>query len=114
MNIIKENADFQKVMKNGKWYTSECLTIYVLKNDIIDNKVGVAVGKKAGKSVVRNRIKRLIRESYRLNENTIQQGFDIVIVWRSSVDFTKISFENIQNSLLKCLNKAELLNNREK
>ncbi len=113
MNIIKENSDFQKVMKSGKWYTSECLTVYILENNVNNNRVGVAVGKKAGKSVVRNRIKRLIRESYRLNEYAINQGFDIIIVWRSSSDSSKILFENIQKNLLKCLNKAELLKNEE-
>ena len=113
MNIIKENSDFQKIMKNGKWYTSECLTVYILENNVNSNRVGVAVGKKAGKSVVRNRIKRLIRESYRLNETTMKQGFDCIIVWRSSVDSKNAIFENIQKSLLKCLNKAELMNNKE-
>ena len=113
MNVIKDSSDFQKVMKTGKWYTSECLTIYLLENSINMNRVGVAVGKKAGKSVVRNRIKRLIRESYRLNANTIKQGFDIIIVWRSSTDSSKILFDNIQKSLFKCLNKAELMNNIE-
>ena len=113
MNIIKENSDFQKVMKNGKWYTSECLTVYILSNNLNSNRIGVAVGKKAGKSVVRNRIKRLIRESYRLNESAINQGIDIIIVWRSSTESSKITFENIQTSLLKCLNRAELMNNKE-
>lgn len=109
MNIIKENSDFQKVMKNGKWYASECLTIYVLENALNINRVGVAVGKKAGKSVVRNRIKRLIRENYRIRENAIKQGFDVLIVWRSNTELSKITFDNIQISLLKCLKKAELL-----
>ena len=113
MNIIKENSDFQNVMKKGKWYTSECLTVYLLENKLNSNRIGVAVGKKAGKSVVRNRIKRLIRESYRLNENNIKQGFDIIIVWRSSTDSANIVFENIQKCLFKCLNRAELMNNKE-
>ena len=113
MNIIKENSGFQKIMKNGKWYSSECLTVYVLENALNINRVGVAVGKKAGKSVVRNRIKRLIRENFRIEENNIKQGFDIIIVWRSSTELDKITFDNIQNSLFKCLKKAELLKNTE-
>ncbi len=113
MNIIKENSDFQKIMKNGKWYSSECLTIYVLENALNINRVGVAVGKKAGKSVVRNRIKRLIRENYRLKENDVKQGLDIIIVWRSSTESSKMTFDDIQNSLFKCLRKAELLRDRD-
>lgn len=109
MNIIKENTEFQKVLKSGKWFGGECLVIYVLTNNQKENRVGVAVGKKAGKSVVRNRIKRLIRETYRLNEENIQKGFDIVIVWRSSSNIDKINFDDVQKSLLKCLNKADLI-----
>ena len=109
MNIIKENSDFQKVMKNGKWYTSECLTVYILSNNLNSNRIGVAVGKKAGKSVVRNRLKRLIRETYRLNEKQIVKGIDIVIVWRSSTNIDNVNFDVVQKSLLKCLNKANLI-----
>ena len=113
MNRIKESSDFQKVMKNGKWYASECLTVYILENNINSNRVGVAVGKKAGKSVVRNRIKRLIREAYRLTESKLQVGFDIIIVWRSSTDSSKILFDNVQKSLLKSLNKSALINKED-
>lgn len=110
MNIIKENTEFQKVLKSGKWFGAECVVIYVLPNNKEENRIGVAVGKKAGKSVVRNRLKRLIREAYRLNKEQIAGGFDIVIVWRSSTNIDNINFDIVQKSLLKCLNKANLIN----
>lgn len=109
MNIIKENTEFQKVLKSGKWFGAECVVIYVLPNGREENRIGVAVGKKAGKSVVRNRLKRLIRESYRLNEEQIEKGLDMVIVWRSSTNVDNINFDIVQKSLLKCLNKANLM-----
>lgn len=109
MVVIKENTEFQKVIKSGKWFGSECLVIYVLPNDKEENRIGVAVGKKAGKSVARNRIKRLIRETYRLNEEQIEKGLDIVIVWKSSTNIDNINFDVVQKSLLKCLNKANLM-----
>ncbi len=109
MNIIKENSEFQKVLKSGKWFSSECLVIYVSENEKDENRVGVAVGKKAGKSVVRNRIKRLIREAYRLNEEKLEKSFDIIILWRSSTSIDNTNFDNVQKSLLKCLGKANLI-----
>ena len=109
MNIIKENAEFQRVLKSGKWFSSEYLVLYILNNNKNEKRIGVAVGKKAGKSVVRNRIKRLIREAYRLNEDKIEDGLDIVIVWRSSANVENVNFDEVQKSLLKCLNKADLM-----
>ena len=109
MNIIKENTEFQKVLKSGKWFGAECVVIYVLPNNKEENRIGVAVGKKAGKSVVRNRLKRLIREAYRLNEEKIKKGLDIIIVWRSSNNIDNVNFDIVQKSLLKCLNKANLI-----
>ena len=109
MVVIKENTEFQKVLKSGKWFGAECLVIYVLPNYREENRIGVAVGKKAGKSVVRNRLKRLIREAYRLIEEQLESGFDIVIVWKSSANIDNVNFDVVQKSLLKCLNKANLM-----
>ena len=57
----------------------------------------------------RNRIRRVIREAYRQNQNNILKGNDIVIVWRNVIEYEKVNLENIQNDLLKCLKKAEIL-----
>ena len=109
MNRIKENTEFQRVLKNGKWFSSECVVMYVLPNNKEEHRIGVAVGKKAGKSVVRNRLKRLIREAYRLNSEQIENGLDIVIVWKNSANVENVNFDIVQKSLLKCLNKANLI-----
>lgn len=73
---VKKKNDFEKVYSSGKvLYSSELLikSIYTINPDenFVGVKVGVAVSKKAGKAVWRNRIKRLIKESYRLNKNSI-------------------------------------------
>ena len=56
--------------------------MYILKNDIDKNRVGISVSKKIGNSIVRHRLTRLIRESYRLNEERFFCGYDIVIIAR--------------------------------
>ena len=73
---LKKNHDFQKVYKNGTSKGNRYLVMYVLKNQYMKNRLGISVSKKVGNSVVRHRLTRLIRESYRLNE----EKFDILIL----------------------------------
>jgi ribonuclease P protein component len=95
---LKNNKDFQVVYKNGKSFANRHLVMYVLENSLGKNRIGISVSKKVGNSVVRHRLTRLIRESYRLNDEKFQIGLDIVIVAR--VAAKEKGFIDIQNSLL--------------
>ena len=79
---LKKNRDFQKVYRNGTSKGNRYLVMYVLKNQYMKNRLGISVSKKVGNSVVRHRLTRLIRESYRLNEAEFENGLDIVVVAR--------------------------------
>ena len=79
---LKKNQDFQKVYRNGTSKGNRYLVMYVLKNQYMKNRLGISVSKKVGNSVVRHRLTRLIRESYRLNEAEFENGLDIVVVAR--------------------------------
>ena len=86
---LKKNRDFQIVYKKGKSFANKYLVMYVLKNnDRLNkeemNRLGISVSKKVGNSVVRHRLTRLIRESYRLQESRFQRGLDIVVICRAS------------------------------
>lgn len=81
---LKKNQDFQKVYRNGKSYANKYLVMYVLENDLQKNRIGVSVSKKVGNSVVRHRLARLIRESFRLNGDKFQSGLDIVVIARNT------------------------------
>lgn len=110
MNIIKKSTEFQHTFKAGSWYSADILMTYILKNNLEFNRVGVAVGKKVfNRSTKRNRIKRLLREAYRLNEKTLKTGYDIVIVFKSGIEYSSITFEMVNANLVKCFNKANLL-----
>ena len=70
---LKKNRDFQQVYKRGTSKANRYLVMYVLHNQHMMNRLGISVSKKVGNSVVRHRLTRLIRESYRLNEEKFEQ-----------------------------------------
>lgn len=95
---IKSNSDFRNVYNNGKSYANKYLVMYVQNNQLNRNRIGISVSKKVGNSVVRHRITRLVRESYRLNENMFNSGLDIVVVARAGAKSK--SYKEICNALI--------------
>ena len=95
---LKKNMEFQNVYKNGKSYANKYLVMYVLKNDLNKNRIGISVSKKVGNSVIRHRITRLIRESYRLQEDVFNSSLDIVVIARSSA--REVGYKEIESALL--------------
>ncbi|MCC8045153.1 MAG: ribonuclease P protein component [Clostridiales bacterium] len=95
---LKKYGDFQRVYRKGKSYANKNLVMYVLKQDTQENHIGISVSKKVGNSVVRHRIMRLVRESYRLNESGFEKGLDVVVVARPAVKDK--SFQEVESSLL--------------
>ena len=80
---VNKKVDFSKVYKCGKSYANRYLVMYILKNELNFNRLGMSVSKRVGNSVVRHRITRLIRESFRLNDGALKKGYDIVVVARA-------------------------------
>lgn len=107
--IIKKNSEFKNILKNGNYYKNELLEIFILKNNTNINKLGVAVSKKTAKSVKRNRIKRLIKENYRLMEDELKPGFNIIILWNKKQDIKLANFNNIKQDMYNIFNKMNLL-----
>ena len=95
---LKKNRDFQNVYRNGKSYANKYLVMYVLENNSEINRIGISVSKKVGNSVVRHRLTRLLRESYRLHENIFNSGLDIVVVVRKSA--AEVGYAEIESALL--------------
>ena len=95
---LKKNADFQKVYKMGRSYANRLLVMYVLKNGGNKNRLGISVSKKVGNSVIRHRITRLIRESYRLQEDMFNSGLDIVVIAR--VNARNAGYHEVESAIL--------------
>ena len=95
---LKKYGDFQRVYKKGKSYANKYLIVYILEQDTQKNRIGISVSKKVGNSVVRHRITRLIRESYRLNEKRFVSGLDVVVIARPGAKGR--NFFEIESALL--------------
>ena len=95
---LKKNRDFQNVYRNGISYANRYFVMYVLENHLGRNRLGISVSKKVGNSVIRHRITRLIRESYRLQEILFQRGFDIVVITRVSAK--NITYHETEKALI--------------
>ena len=95
---LKKNMDFQNVYKNGKSYANKYLVMYVIENNLNKNRIGISVSKKVGNSVIRHRITRLIRESYRLQEEMFNSSLDIVVIARGSAK--EVGYKEIESALL--------------
>ena len=94
---LKRNSDFQRGYREGKSYANRYLVLYVLQNQTERNRLGISVSKKVGNSVVRHRMARLIRESYRLQEDMFNSGLDIVVIARGTA--RDASFHQISSAL---------------
>ena len=79
---LKKPDDFRRVYRSGRSRANHLLVMYVRKNECGRNRLGISVSKKVGNSVVRHRLTRLIRESYRLSEDRYDTGLDIVVIAR--------------------------------
>ena len=84
--------------------------MYVLGNNNEKNRFGISVSKKVGNSVIRHRITRLIRESYRLHENIFNSGLDIVVIARNNA--SSVSYFEIESALLHLAKLHQILTDR--
>lgn len=104
---LRNTRQFNFVYKRGKSIVNKYIVMYYNKNDLGYNQVGFSVSKKVGKAVVRNHVKRLMKESFRLNSEKIKNGYDIVFVAR--VRLNSSSFNEVLKAMQYCFKNAKLL-----
>ena len=95
---LKNYREFSQVYNHRESLANKYLVMYILPNDRMYSRIGISVSKKVGNSVIRHRIVRLIRESYRLNKDKIKTGFDIVVIARNTAKGK--NFQEIESAFL--------------
>ena len=103
---LKLNHIFQRLYRTAG-YANGHLVLYARKNHTGKNRVGITVSKKLGHAVVRNRVRRRLREVYRLNEERFSSGWDIVVVARTRA--IHCDFSELIRSYLSLAQKAGIL-----
>ena len=104
---MKENSLFRRLYARGKSAANSYLVIYCRKNGGNENRIGYTVSKKLGHAVVRNRVRRRLREIYRLNAHKFRSGYDIVVVARGRA--VEASFQQLTGAYLALADKLRLL-----
>lgn len=104
---LKKDTDFRYVYKNGKSFANRFLVAYIHKNNLNLNRVGFSVSKKVGKAVMRNKIRRYLKENFILINNNITIGYDIIFIAR--VASKESDFKIIKNSMTNLVKKCSIL-----
>ena len=104
---LKLNHEFRRLYAKGRSAVSPTLVIYMRRTKRSVNRVGFTVTVKLGKAVVRNRVRRRLREIYRLNETKLLRGVDMIVVARGRS--TTAAYRELERDYLCCCQKLGLL-----
>ncbi|KMT58274.1 ribonuclease P protein component [Paenilisteria newyorkensis] len=110
---IKKDDEFQRVFKKGKSFANRQFVVYIFKReDLAHFRIGLSVSKKIGNAVVRNRIKRCIRQSFHELNEQIDSGYDYIIIARKPA--ANMDFHEIKKSLMHVLKLSRVLKQPQK
>ena len=105
--IFRGKNDFNAVHNRGKSFANHALVVLIVNDEQFNGKVGFAAGKRLGGAVVRNRVKRLMREVYRLNKNSLRRDCGMILVGRKFLVTAK--FKDAEKAFLEICKRAQLL-----
>lgn len=106
-NRLRSNMEFKRVYSKGKNYWNRNLILYVRKNNTNITRIGFSVSKKIGKSVVRNKVKRRMREICRLRLDQLKEGYDLVFIPKKNV--VDLTYKELESAMLHILKLGKLL-----
>lgn len=106
---LKKNYEFKNVLKKGQYFVKKHVIIYIYKNNIDRNVIGIAVNTKICNAVKRNRIKRIIREAYYREMKSLKQGYNIVFLWNKKEQVEGVEFHKIHKEIREIFEEANLI-----
>jgi len=104
---LSKNYEFKRLYNKGRNAATKCVVIYCMRNGKPVNKLGITVSTKLGGAVKRNRIRRRLKEIYRLNENALRSGYSIVLIARQRSRYA--GWSELESSVLYLFKKLGLL-----
>ena len=104
---LKLNHLFRRLYRKGQSAANGYLVLYCRRNGSQTNRIGLTVSAKLGHAVVRNKLRRRLREIYRLHEGSFCRGYDIVVVARSRS--VTASYQQLERSYLALAKKLHLM-----
>ncbi|MBE6034342.1 ribonuclease P protein component [Aminipila sp.] len=108
-NVLRNKKDFSAIYNRGNSFGGKYVVIFCRRNNLGYNRLGFLASKKVGNSVVRNRARRLMKESFRNMKSELKEGFDIILIARNSIKDVKCN--EVQKSMNFLLKKAGLIKN---
>jgi len=103
---LSKTSEFKKVFSEGRRIEDKNLIIFILKNNYGINRLGIIVKKETGKAVVRNKIKRRLREAFRLINKKLSPGYDIIML--AKINIRESGYFEICHDLESLFNKGKL------
>lgn len=103
-NIVKENRDFARIMKNTKPYRCPCFLIFVERKETLNYRFGISISKRIGNAVTRNKIKRQIKAI--IDKKDYQNNFDCIIIVKEGVK--ECDFHTLEKTLFDAFLKLHL------
>ena len=107
--MLKKNYEFKTVLTKGKFFKEKEIEIVILKNNKKRNFLGIAISTKSGKAFQRNKVKRIIRESYTKLENQLTEGNSMVILINKNCCIKDMKFSEVLNNMKIIFENAKIL-----
>ncbi len=107
--MLKKNYEFSYVFSKGTYYSGKEIEAFILNNSKECNYLGLAISSKSGHAYQRNRIKRLLRESYRIYESQINSCVSIVFLLKKNAQIDRVCFQNVKLDMYEILKKANII-----
>ena len=107
--MLKMNYEFSNVFSKGEYYSGEVIEAFILNNETQFNYLGLAISSKAGHAYQRNKVKRLLRESFRIYEEDIISGISIVFLLKKRVNIKDLKYKLVLKDMKNILENGKIL-----